>query len=80
MFDSVVVEEQELGVLSGDQLAAAIVENHAELLRRECRVLELACAWADLHDRTGLGLECFPLVERACVFGGPGTRWCRSFA
>jgi len=27
-----VVEEQELGVMSGDQLAAAIVDNHAELL------------------------------------------------
>ena len=30
----------ELGVMSGDQLAAAIVDNHTELLRRECRVLE----------------------------------------
>ena len=59
--------------MSGDQLAAAIVDNHTELLRRECRVLELACAWADLHDQTGLGLEYAPLVERACMVGGPGT-------
>ncbi len=74
MFDStVVVEAQDLGMLSGDQLAAAIVDNHTELLRRECRVLELACAWADLHDQIGMGLEYSPLVERACMFGGPGT-------
>ena len=59
--------------MSGDQLAAAIVDNHTELLRRECRVLELACAWADLHDQIAMGLEYSPLVERACMFGGPGT-------
>ena len=63
----------ELGVMSGDQLAAAIVDNHTELLRRECRVLELACAWADWHDAAGRGWEYAPLVERACMFGGPGT-------
>ncbi len=68
-----VEEELELGMMSGDQLAAAIIENHTELLRRECRVLELACAWADLHDQIGMGLEYSPLVERACMFGGPGT-------
>ncbi len=73
MFDSIVVDEVELGVLSGDQLAAAIVDNHTELLRRECRVLELSCAWADLHDQIGRGVEYSPLVERACMFGGPGT-------
>ena len=66
-------EGLELGVMSGDQLAAAIVYNHRELLRRECRVLELACAWADWHDQTGLGMEYAPLVERACMVGGPGT-------
>ncbi len=72
MFDSM-DEGLGLGFMSGDQLAAAITENHAELLRRECRVLELACAWADWHDATGMGLEYSPLVERACMFGGPGT-------
>ena len=79
MFDSMVDEELELGVMSGDQLAAAIVDNHTELLRRECRVLELACAWADWHDATGMGLEYAPLVERACMFGGPGTPWVSEF-
>jgi hypothetical protein len=49
------------------------------LLRRECRVLELACAWADLHDQVGLGLEYAPLVERGCMFGGPGTPWVSEF-
>ena len=63
----------ELALLSGDQLAAAIVDNHTELLARECRVLELACAWADWHDQTGRGLEYAPLVERARFFGGAGT-------
>ena len=73
MFDSMVGEGLGLGVMSGDQLAAAIVDDQSELLRRECRVLELACAWADLHDQTGRGLEYAPLVERACMVGGPGT-------
>ena len=65
--------------MSGDQLAAAITENHTELLRRECRVLELACAWADFHDQIGMGMEYAPLVERACMFGGPGTPWVSEF-
>jgi hypothetical protein len=67
MFDSLV----DLAELDGDQLVAAITDNHAELLRRECRVLELACAWADLH--TQLPGDYSPLVERARFFGGPGT-------
>ena len=79
MFDSMVDEGLELGMMSGDQLAAAIVDNHTELLRRECRVLELACAWADLHDQLGMGIEYAPLVERACMFGGPGTPWVSEF-
>jgi hypothetical protein len=67
MFDSLV----DLAELDGTQLVAAITDNHAELLRRECRVLELACAWADLH--TQLPGDYSPLVERARFFGGPGT-------
>ena len=69
MFDSLGAEP--LDLMTGSQLAAAITENHAELLRRECRVLELACAWADLHTREPV--EYAPLVERARFFGGPGT-------
>jgi hypothetical protein len=69
MFDSLVGEP--LNLMTGSQLAAAISDNHAELLARECRVLELACAWADLHTREPV--EYAPLVERARFFGGPGT-------
>src|SRR5688500_1705019 len=72
-------EELELGVVSGDQLAAAIVENHTELLRRECRVLVLSCAWGAVDDPLGRGIEYPPLVERACMFGGPGTPWVSEF-
>ena len=48
-----------------------IVDDRGGELRRECRVLELACAWADLYDQTALGMEYAPLVERACMVGGP---------
>ena len=68
MFDSSV---EELGLMTGSELAMAISGNHAELLARECRVLELACAWADLHTREPV--EYSPLVERSRFFGGPGT-------
>ena len=36
-----------LSGLDAVQLAEAITDNQAELRRAECRVLELACAWAD---------------------------------
>ena len=47
MFDSSVVSAEPDAV----QLAAAITDNQAVLRQAECRVLELACAWADAHSR-----------------------------
>lgn len=58
---------------TGDELAALIAENHAALVDRECRVLQLACAWADVHDLDPAGAEYRPLIERACAWGGEGT-------
>ncbi|GAA3553736.1 hypothetical protein GCM10022197_06060 [Microlunatus spumicola] len=48
------------------------MENEVELRRRECEVLVLAAAWADVHDldTTATGYE--PLVERAVGYGGDG--------
>ena len=40
----------ELPAVGAGQLAGLIEQNHAELTARECRVLQLACAWADAHD------------------------------
>ena len=56
---------------TGQELAARIVANEAEL-QRECEVLVLAAAWADVHDLdpTAPGYE--PLVERAVGYGGDG--------
>ena len=64
MFDSV--------GCSGQDLAARIVTTEADLRQRECEVLVLAAAWADLHDldTTAPGYE--PLVERAVGYGGDG--------
>jgi hypothetical protein len=69
MFDLAVLVP--LDRLSGSQLAAAITDNQAELMRASCRMLELACAWADLH--TGEPGEYSPLIERAKFYGGAGT-------
>jgi len=69
MFDSLVIVP--LYELSGSQLAAAITDNQADLMRASCRMLELACAWADLHTREP-GEYC-PLIERAKFYGGAGT-------
>ena len=57
---------------SGQELAARIVANEADLRQRECEVLVLAAAWADVHDLdpTAAGYE--PLVERAVGYGGDG--------
>ena len=57
---------------SGQELAARIVANEADLRRRECEVLVLAAAWADVHDldTTAPGYE--PLVERGVGYGGDG--------
>ena len=67
MFDSSVA----LAELNAVQLAAAVTDNQAVLQRAECRVLELACAWADVHSREPGDWS--PLVERARFVGGDGT-------
>ena len=56
----------------GQELAARLVANEADLRQRECEVLVLAAAWADVHDLdpTAPGYE--PLVERAVGYGGDG--------
>ena len=63
----------ELNLLTTAQLAARISINHTELLERETMVLQLACAWADVHDIDSTGPDYQPLIERACQFGGDGT-------
>jgi hypothetical protein len=54
-------------------LAKLIEQNHAELMARECRMLELACAWADAHYLDSGSEDYQPLVRRACAWGGEGT-------
>ena len=57
---------------TGQELAARLVANEADLRQRECEVLVLAAGWADVHDLdpTAPGYE--PLVERAVGYGGDG--------
>jgi Domain of unknown function (DUF222) len=69
MFDSC-EEPLALGV---GQLAGLIEQNHAELMSRECRMLQLACAWADAHYLDSRSDEYQPLIKRACAWGGEGT-------
>ena len=69
MFDS----GWDLGAVSTSALVGLIEQNHAELAQRECRVLELAAAWADRHYLDPTGQDYHPLVERACAYGGEGT-------
>ena len=69
MFESSV----DVGAVSTTALAGLIEQNHAELMARECRVLELAAAWADRHYLDPTGADYHPLVERACAWGGEGT-------
>jgi hypothetical protein len=45
MFDST----EELAPAGAAQLAGLIEQNFAELVSAECRMLRLACAWADAH-------------------------------
>ena len=54
-------------------LAELIEQNHAELMARECWMLELACAWADAHYLDSGSEDYQPLVRRACAWGGEGT-------
>ena len=69
MFDSGV----ELPALGAAQLAGLIEQNHAELIAHECRMLQLACAWADAHYLDSGNAEYQPLIRRACAWGGQGT-------
>jgi hypothetical protein len=69
MFDSGV----ELPALGVAQLAGLIEQNHAELKARECRRLQLACAWADAHYLASGSTEYQPVIQRACAWGGEGT-------
>ena len=55
------------------RLAGLIEQNHAELKAAECRMLQLACAWADAHYLDSAGQEYQPLIQRACAWGGAGT-------
>src|SRR5215211_4291368 len=55
------------------RLAGLIEQNHAELMARECRTLQLACAWADAHYLDSGSEEYQPLIQRACAWGGEGT-------
>jgi hypothetical protein len=69
MFDSGV----ELPALGAAQLAGLIEQNHAELKAAECRMLQLACAWADAHYVDSGSQDYQPLIQRACAWAGEGT-------
>jgi hypothetical protein len=69
MFDSGV----ELPAVGTVQLAGLIEQNHAELKAAECRMLQLACAWADAHYLDSGSKDYQPLIQRACAWGGEGT-------
>ena len=69
MFDSGV----ELPAVGAAQLAGLIEQNHAELKAAECRMLQLACAWADAHYLDSGSQDYQPLIQRACAWGGEGT-------
>jgi hypothetical protein len=69
MFDLI---EEPLAVKAAG-LAGLIEQNHAELVSAECRMLQLACAWADAHYLDSGSEEYQPLIKRACAWGGGGT-------
>jgi hypothetical protein len=69
MFDSTV----ELPAERTADLAGLIEQNHAELVSAECRMLQLACSWADAHYLDSGSEEYQPLIQRACAWGGEGT-------
>ena len=69
MFDSG-VEQLAVGAA---RLAGLIEQNHVELMARECRMLQLACAWADAHYLDSGSQHYQPLIQRACAWGGEGT-------
>jgi hypothetical protein len=69
VFDSGV----DLPAVGAARLAGLIEQNHTELMARECRMLQLACAWADAHYLDSGSEDYQPLIQRACAWGGEGT-------
>jgi len=65
MFDSGV----ELPAVPTARLAELIEQNHAERMARECRMLQLACAWAGAHYLDSDSEEYQPLIQRAWCVG-----------
>ena len=63
----------QLPAVGAAQLAGLIEQNHTELKAAECRMLQLACAWADAHYLDSGSQEYQPLIQRACAWGGAGT-------
>ena len=63
MFDSGVG----LGAVGSARLAELIDQNHVELMVRECRMLELACAWADAHYLDSGSEDYRPEVSEYCA-------------
>ena len=61
MFDS----GEELPPAGAGQPAGLIEQNHADLKAAECRMLQLACAWADIHYVVSRSDEYGPLIQRA---------------
>ena len=73
MFDSAEDLPAVSPAVSTARLAGLIEQNHAELVSAECRMLQLACAWADAHYLDSSGEDYQPLIRRACAWGGEGT-------
>ncbi len=69
MFDSI----GELAPAGAAELAGLIEQNFAELVSAECRMLQLACVWADAHYVDSGSDEYQALIQRACAWGGEGT-------
>jgi hypothetical protein len=69
MFDS----GEEVPPAGAARLAGLIEQNHAELKAAECRMLQLACTWADAHYLDSGSDKYQPLIQRACAWGGEGT-------
>ena len=59
----------ELLAVGAAQLAGLIEQNHTELLARECRMLQLACAWADVDYLDSGSKEYQPLIQRGWRLG-----------
>ncbi len=72
--------ESDLAQLDARSLSGLVAEQHRIRVRAECRLLELACHWADLHsgsvDPRGHQIE----GERARTPGGDGAPPVQEFA